>query len=229
MKLRLSTGIMLTCTLLVVGDFLIPEGISSMASAQEAVDSLARSLLTAPEADRKKIVDEYITARSAEMESTTAIIAGSANQLQESQRIDANAVEWHAARLLGAARARDAVPVLVKLAAVRDSKFEPVSNEYNPHWRSFPFAVALADIGMPAVAPLLKQIESSTLSTTEFQVACVTLEAILGKELAKAALKQRAEQFPEVEKGDRLEAAMKLVDIGHFHWSALDAKDFRFE
>jgi len=202
-----------------------------MASAQERVssDTLAKSLRTAPEADRKKIVDEYIAARSTEIESVIAIIAESVDQLNRTQRIDAKAVERNAARVLGAARARDAVPVLVKLLAVRDSTFSPVSDENVPHWRAFPFAVALADIGMPAVAPLLKQVQSSTLSTTEFQVACATLEGILGKDLAKAALTQHAKQFPELEQAGRLEAAIKLVEIGHVRWQAFDAKDFRLE
>lgn len=90
-------------------------------------------------------------------------------------------------------------------------------------------AKSMADIGMPAVAPLLKQIQSSTLSATEFQVSCVTLEAILGKELAKAALTQHSKQFPELRQRGRLKVAMKLVDLRHLHWSALDAKDFRFK
>ena len=193
-------------------------------------EGLFSSLLRdAPQEERAKILDQFVARRCVEIQGMLVILSNSAKELSRSQRIEANCVEWYATKFLGEARAVEAVPILVDHIAVRDSHFSPVSNEYIPHWLFFPCAVALSKIGMPAVDPLLNRIQSSALTSTVFHVSCSTLEAILGEELAVAAVRQHAKKHPEEGQEGWLAEAIKLVGIGHVHWDALTAKDFRFE
>lgn len=193
-------------------------------------ESLFSSLLRdTPQEERVEILDQFVATRRVEIHGMLAILSNSTKELSQSQRIEARSMEWYAMKFLGEARAVEAVPLLVDLIAVRDSNFSPVSNEYIPHWFSFPCAVALTNIGMPAVDPLLKRIQSSAPTSTVFHVSCTTLEAILGKELTVAAVQQREKKYPEKGQEGWLAEAIELVGIGHVHWDALTAKDFRFE
>jgi hypothetical protein len=57
----------------------------------------------------------------------------------------------------------------------------------------------------------------------------VTLEAILGEELALAAVEQYARHYPDLSQQDRLDALKALAQTGHKRWSAFGTSDFRTE
>lgn len=194
-----------------------------------AQHSTLSALRDASDADLENIVDRYRAQRESDIQELLNIIEEQREALKSRQRVEPKSRAWFALALLGDLRADVAVPVLTRLIAVKDRPLSISSNETQPHWYSFPAAVALAKIGMPAVGDLLETARATDPTSTVFQLCGVTLEAILGEDLALAAVEQYARHYPELSQQDRLAALKVLTRTGHKRWSAFGASDFQTE
>jgi hypothetical protein len=196
------------------------------AMAQHSTLSVLRN---APNAELEKIVDRYRAQRESDIQELIKIVEEQRAVLEDGQKVEEKSRVWFALALLGDLRADAAVPTLSRLIAVQDRSLFISSNETQPHWYSFPAAVALAKIGMPAVGDLLETARGAEPTSTAFQLCGATLEAILGEDLALAAVEQYARHYPELSQQDRLAALKTLARTGHKRWSAFGASDFRTE
>jgi energy-converting hydrogenase Eha subunit E len=199
------------------------------ASSAMAQHSTLSALRDAPNAEVEIIADRYRAQRESDIQELINIVEEQRAALESEQRMEERSRAWFALALLGDLRADAAVPILTRLIAVKDRVLSISSNETQPHWYSFPAAVALAKIGMPAVGHLLETARGAEPTSTAFQLCGVTLEAILGEELALAAVEQYARYYPELSQQDRLDALKILTRTGHKRWSAFGASDFRTE
>ncbi|MFO1372624.1 MAG: hypothetical protein U1F42_09605 [Candidatus Competibacteraceae bacterium] len=192
---------------------------------QNAQNSILSSLRSASSADLKRIVKDYQDQRQSDVQELISIISEQEETLRKTQKIETNTREWFAITLLGDTRSATAVPILIRLIALRDSSFSLISNESNPHWYSFPAAVALSKIGMPAVEHLLELAHTAPPTSTAFHLASITLEAILGEELTLSAVEQYARRYPDFSQKDRFSILTTLLRTGHKHWNASNAAD----
>jgi hypothetical protein len=193
--------------------------------SQESRTSPLASLRGASGAQLEEIVGRYRQEREADVRQLIEIVAASEKTLRSTNRVETRSRPWHAITLLGEMRSVKAAPLLAKLIAVRDSSFSLVSDE-NPHWYSFPAAVALSKIGMPAVEHLLGVLRTSPPDSTAFHLAATTLEAILTEELAVAAVEQYGREYADLAQSGRLSATTRLIQVGHKRWDADSAADF---
>lgn len=203
----------------------LPIGVPQ-AMTQEAQSTALSSLRSASGSELEAIVKNYREERQSDIQELMSIVGEQEATLIKTQRVVNNSREWFAIVLLGDIQPAAAAPLLARLISVRDSSFSLVSDEGGPHWYSFPAAVALSKIGIPAVEPLLELARTSSLTSTVFHLCGVTLEATLGEELALSAVKQYARQHPELSQKDRLTALTALVRAGHKRWTAYGASDF---
>jgi len=194
--------------------------------AQETRKSTLTTLRNASGAALETIVENYREQHQTDVQELLSILAGQEEALKNRQRIETNSREWFAMTLLGDLRSSPAAPLLVRLITVRDSSYSLISDESKPDWRSFPAAVALAQIGIPAVEPLLELARRSAPTSTAFHLSVVTLEAILNPELAVAAVAQHARFYPDFSQDNRLSASTTLIQDGHQRWVADSAADF---
>lgn len=193
--------------------------------SQETKDSRLASLQGVAGPELEKDVQSFREERAADTRTLLEFATKSSDALQSSQRVDANSGPWHTIKLLGDLRSIEAAPLLAKLIAVRDTSFSLISNE-SPHWYSFPAAVALSKIGMPAVEQLLVVLQTSAPDSTEFHLSCTTLEAIMGPKLALVTVKSYGDHFPALAEKTRLAAMTSLIQDGHKRWTADSAADF---
>ncbi len=194
-----------------------------------AQHSTLSALRDASDADLENIVDRYRAQRESDIQELLNLVEEQREALESRQRVEAKSRAWFALVLLGDLRADAAIPTLTRLVAVKDRSLSVSSNETQPHWYSFPAAVALAKIGMSAVGHLLETARATDPTSTVFQLCGVTLEAILGEQLALAAVEQYARHYPELSQQDRLAALKALTRTGHKRWSAFGASDFQTE
>ncbi len=184
------------------------------------------SLRNASSKELEGIVNNYREQRQADIQVLMSIVGEQETTLVKSQKIVTGSKEWFAITLLGDLRAATAAPLLARLMTARDSSFSLISDEDNPHWYAFPAAVALAKIGLPAVQSLLDQVRTAPPTSTAFHLGGVTLEAILGEELAIFAAQQYARDHADFAQADRLTALTTLIRTGHKRWTAHGASDF---
>ncbi len=194
-----------------------------------AQHSTLSALRDASDADLENIVDRYRAQRESDIQELLNLVEEQREVLESRQRVEAKSRAWFALVLLGDLRADAAIPTLTRLVEVKDRSLSISSNETQPHWYVFPAAVALAKIGMPAVGHLLERARATDPTSTVFQLCGVTLEAILGEDLALAAVEQYARHYPELSQQDRLAALKALTRTGHKRWSAFGASDFQTE
>lgn len=199
------------------------------AMAQEAQKSMLFALRNASDAELEKIVDRYHAQHESDVQELISIVDEQQEKLASSRSIDAKSKAWFAMMLIGDLRSVAAVPILMRLIAVKDKSLSINSNESQPHWYFFPAAAALSKIGMPAVEHLMELARTAPPTNTAFQLCGVTLEAILGEDLALAAVEQYARQYPELLQPDRRAALTTLIRTGHKRWSAFGAADFSLE
>ncbi|MFZ1327312.1 MAG: hypothetical protein WAT67_15060 [Candidatus Contendobacter sp.] len=193
---------------------------------QDTQKSLSSAFKNASGAGLKQFVADYRQQRQADIQELLRVLDEQQNHLKKTRKIGVDTPAWFAIHLLGENSAASAVPTLIQLIAVRDSSFSLLSNESTPHWNAFPAAVALANIGMPAILPLLELARTAAPDSTAFQLAGVTLEAIFGPELALAAATQYGQQHRDFAEKDRFAQWSQLIRAGHRHWVAYDAADF---
>lgn len=193
---------------------------------QDTQKSLSSAFKNASGVDLKQLVADYRRQRQADIHELLRILDEQQNHLKTTRKIEIDTPAWFAIQLLGENSAASAVPTLIRLIAVRDSSFSLLSNESTPHWNAFPAAVALANIGMPATLPLLALVHTAAPGSTAFQLAGVTLEAILGPELALAAATQYGQQHRDFAEKARFAQLSQLIRAGHRRWVAYDAADF---
>lgn len=187
------------------------------------------SLRNASPTELEIIVKNYRDQRQADIQELIKIISEQEVILLKTQKILTSSKEWFAINLLGDIQTAIAAPLLAGLLTIRDSSFSLVSDESNPHWYSFPAAVALSKIGLPAVEYLLDLARTAHPNSTTFHISGITLEAILGEELAIFAAKQYAHHHPDFSRQDRLTILTTLVQRGHKRWTANSASDFSLE
>lgn len=192
----------------------------------ESQSAALSSLRSAPSAELGGIAKNYLEQRQADIQELMSVIGEQEATLIKSRKLVAGSKEWFAITLLGDLRAAAAAPLLARLITVRNSSFSLVSDEDNPHWYAFPAAVALSKIGLPAVEPVLDRVRAAPPASTAFHLGGVTLEAILGDELAIFAAKQYARDRPDFSQSDRLTALTALIRTGHKRWTASSASDF---
>lgn len=190
------------------------------------IDSTLSSLRNASSADLPKIVKDYQDQRQADERELISLISEQEEPLRKTQKIAVNAKEWFAITLLGDIGSATAIPLLIRLLTVRDTSFSLLSNESNPHWLYFPAAVALSKIGIPAVAHLLELARTAPANSTAFHLASVTLEAILGQELALSAAEQYGRHHADFLKKERYNNVTALIQVGHKRWMAYNTADF---
>ena len=196
------------------------------AMAQEIRKSALAALHNASGAALETIVENYRGQRQIDVQELMNILISQEDTLKNRQRIETQSREWFAITLLGDLRSSTAAPLLIQLITVRDSSYSLISNESAPDWFSFPAAVALSKIGMPAVEYLLDLARVSSPTSTAFHLSALTLEAILSPELAVVAVEQYARQYPDFSHNDRLTVLTNLIQEGHQRWSANRAADF---
>ena len=188
--------------------------------------AILSSLRSAPSAELEGIAKNYLEQRQDDIQELMSIVAEQETMLINSRKIVTSGKEWFAITLLGDLRATTAAPLLARLLTVRDASFSLISDEDNPHWYSFPAAVALSKIGLPAVQAVLDQVRTAPPTSTAFHLGGVTLEAILGEELAIFVAKQYARDHSDFAQADRLTALTALIRTGHKRWTAHSASDF---
>ena len=198
----------------------------SQTMASETQSAALSSLRGASGAELENLVEHYLNQREADVRELMDIVGEQEGLLLKSQRVAAKSKDWFSITLLGDIKATAAAPVLARLITVRDTSFSLVSDEGNPHWYSFPAAVALSKIGLPAVQPLLDLIRTAPPTSTAFHLGGVTLEAILGEEPAIFVAKQYAQDHADFAQANRLTALTTLIRTGHKRWTASSASDF---
>lgn len=196
------------------------------AMAKQTRSSMLSVLRSASSPELETVVNNYQDQRQSDVLELISIISEQKETLEKDRKIPNKSKEWFAVVLLGELRAVEAAPLLARLIAARDSSFSLSSDEDNPHWYSFPAAVALSKIGMPAVEYLMELARTALPTSTAFQLSGATLEAILGEELALSAVKQYARHHPELSQKDRFTALTTLLQTGHKRWIAYNASDF---
>jgi hypothetical protein len=144
-----------------------------------------------------------------------------AEQLEATKRIDPASVEFHAIEILQFARYSAAADVCVRHLDTRSTAFPAVSDEAQVHVRFFPFAVAAAAIGTPALSALTTEILTADPSTTRFQLSCLVVKAFLGEDLALLYVANAAKNDPH-----RLEQASRFVRMPSDDWEATFCSDY---
>ena len=119
-----------------------------------------------------------------------------------------NDTKCAAAYILGRERLAEGVPVLVANMLLHapiqlDSKL--------PLWGEYPAVQALANIGTPAVGPMLQNLRSSDDAKTR-ELSLRVLRVVEGKEVAHFVLTTAAGQATEPGYRDRLVEAVKVLD-----------------
>lgn len=214
------------CGLIAAVILLVPSIGAPQAMTPERQNTALSSLRSASSAELESIAKNYLNQHQADIQELTSIVGEQETTLVKSQKITSGGKEWFAITLLGDMRAATAVPLLARLLAVRSSSFSLISDEDHPHWYSFPAAVALSKIGLPAVQAVLDQARTVPPTSTTFHLGGVTLEAILGEELAIFAAEQYARDHSDFARADRLTALTALIRTGHKRWTAYSASDF---
>ncbi len=194
--------------------------------SSEIQSTALSSLRNASNEELEHIVKNYRDQRQADIQALMSIVGEQEATLIKSQKIVTGSKEGFAITLLGDLRATTAAPLLARLITVRSSSFSLISDEDQPHWYAFPAAVALSKIGLPAVEPLLDRVRTAPPTSTAFHLGAVTLEAILGEELAILAAQQYARDHSDFSQADRLTALTTLIRTGHKRWTAHSASDF---
>lgn len=198
----------------------------SQTMASETQSAALSSLRGASGAELENLAEHYLKQREADVRELMDIVGEQEGMLLKSQRVTAKSKDWFSITLLGAIKATEAAPLLARLITVRDSSFSLVSDEGNPHWYAFPAAVALSKIGLPAVQPLLDLIRTAPPASTAFHLGGVTLEALLGEELAIFVAKRYAQDHADFAQANRMTALTTLIRTGHKRWTASSASDF---
>ncbi|QQS52956.1 MAG: hypothetical protein IPM89_08380 [Candidatus Competibacteraceae bacterium] len=198
----------------------------SQAMTSETQSPALSSLRSTSGTELENLVEHYLNQREADVRELMDIVGGQESIFLKSQRVATKSKDWFSITLLGDIKATAAAPLLARLITIRDTSFSLVSDEGNPHWYSFPAAVALSKIGLPAVEPLLDLTRTAPPASTAFHLGAVTLEAILGEELAIFAAQQYARDHSDFSQPDRLAALTTLIRTGHQRWTAHGASDF---
>ena len=127
---------------------------------------------------------------------------------------------YKAVQRLGELEAKKAIPILIELLHVRDTKYSITPSDTQVDFLNFPFAVALSKMGEDACEPLLKEISASDIKTTRFQLSCLTLQKILGPKKAAELSKENIATEKNIE-------AMKFLKMDIKNWHVKDCSDFK--
>ncbi len=128
-------------------------------------------------------------------------------------------IKVQAADVLGACRTSEAVPVLIKnlsLEENRPSSFGLVSEE-ELYRKVRPICAALKNIGDPAIPKLVERIKQSAARRT-FEKCVVICIKIEGREQSGERFRRAALSETDMERKQRLEAGVKLVNTADLPW-----------
>ncbi len=112
------------------------------------------------------------------------VLKSSKNTLLKEEKITVDSEEFKAVERLGELKNKSAIPILIELMCVRDSKFSLISNELQIDFDHFPFAVALSNLGEDISESLFKEIASSDIKTIRFQLSCLILQKAMDQKKA---------------------------------------------
>ena len=140
--------------------------------------------------------------------------------------LDSTSDEFHAVERLAELRSVEAIPLLNRYITTRSSAFPFVQNgSPGPDFAFYPFAVALARIGMPAWPVLLRDMKKSKPNSLRFALSA----HIFRRALVELSLKERATDiltesvnFSESQ-ARRIQELYALPEVG---WYAMTCDDF---
>lgn len=165
--------------------------------------------------------DQFVARLTAELDALLRLLQEQCDRLAEKKRIDPAGGEAHAVAVLRFARYAPAAGLFVQLIDVRQTDFPTVSDEWQAHYRFFPFAVAAAAVGNPAVPALIATVADADVGSTRFALACLVLKEIFGEEFALQLVATAA----GADVGRREEAA-KVVRTPADRWEATSCTDY---
>ena len=210
--------------LVVIVGFILLKG-DSDAMTQDTALSLDAMFPSSTDANASDLADQYTGRLQSDIQVLLIHLDREKAGLVRDPVVAAAGKTESAIRLLGELRSPLASKPLAEIIASRDSTFSIVSNE-EPHFFSFPAAVALSKIGMPAVDPLIHNLRTAATDSTVFHLSAITLEAILTSNMARPVIAVHAVSYPDLAEGGRLQESERLISIGHRAWSADSASDF---
>ena len=110
--------------------------------------------------------------------------------------------------LLGSLRAAEAVPYLARRMTFKPNQ---ILDEWRPREYEFPAAVALSEIGFPAVPAMIANVRTSEDPMTRDLSAWV-IERVVGPEMGKRVVRQAIEGEEDPELRKRLREALRRFD-----------------
>jgi hypothetical protein len=154
--------------------------------------------------EQRKIVDTHAEERRHEIERLLKIADETINR--PGRRAEADI----AIRLLGRMRAAEAVDFLIEnLSFKGQADWMAVSGPASLE-EGLPCVYALAEIGLPALQPLVRKAESTEADITHMHVA-MTLRRSLGAEHATLYLRDHASKQPDKWKKKRIQSLIEWV------------------
>lgn len=150
------------------------------------------------------------------------VLKSSKNTLLKEKKIKVDSEEFKAVERLGELKNKAAIPILIELLIVRDSRYSIISDELQIDFEHFPFAVALSKLGEDVSEPLFKEIASSDIKTTRFQLSCLVLQKAIDQKKAIELL----EKSIAVGKKDEV---IKYLKMDLKDWHVKDCSDFKLE
>lgn len=148
------------------------------------------------------------------------VLKASKNNLLKEKIIKVDSEEFKAVERLGGLKNKAAIPILIELLIVRDSRYSVISNELQIDFEHFPFAVALSKLGEDVSEPLFKEIASSDIKTTRFQLSCLVLQKAIDQKKAIELL----EKSIAVGKKDEI---IKYLKMELKDWQVIECSDFK--
>jgi hypothetical protein len=188
--------------------------------------NLADKLRGEPSPQTVQVTEQFVARLRGELDGLVRFLQEQEKQLG-SKRIDPAGGAYQAVAVLQFARYSPAADLCIRYLDTRSTSFPAVSDEAQVHFPFFPFAVAAAAVGMPAVAGLTAEIMTADPTATRFQLSCLALKAILGEELALLQVTNEVKKAPQSHQGQRLEQATRFIRMPVDDWEATFCSDYR--
>jgi hypothetical protein len=168
--------------------------------------------------------EHFLANLRAQLDGLVTLLTSQSKELEKSKRIDPTSPAYHAVEIVQFARYIPAAELCVQLIDTRSTAFPVVSDEKQAHFPFFPFAVAAAAIGTPAVPGVTANILTAEPATTRFQLSCLVLKEILGQELAEQHLANVAKN--DTRASQHLQQATRLLQTSTNAWEATFCSDY---
>jgi hypothetical protein len=188
--------------------------------------NLAEKLQAEPAERRVRVKEQFVARLRGELDGLLTLLRAKDEQFTATQRIDPTSGEYQAVEILQVARFSPAADLFVRHIATRSTAFSVVSDEVRSEFPYFPFAVAVAEIGSPAVLALTGEILTADPTTTRFQLSCLVLRQILGEELALLHIGHSVHKDPQYSESQRQEQATRFIKMRTSDWEAAFCSDF---